>query len=332
MSEPDEFTVAWICALTTEFVAASALLDEEYPDIRTVSKHDDNNYKLGRFGQHRVVIAVLPRGEYGLASAAGVARDIMHTFRNLRFGLMVGIGGGAPTSKCPMRLGDVVVSQPIGGHGGVFQYDFGKAVQEQKFIHTGHLNQPPRLLLSAIARLSGDHELDGHKIQQNVTAALQLRPRLRKKYGKPAAETDRLYRSHVIHPNNTDVPCSELCSGNDTDMVLREDRSSEDDDPGVYYGLIASANSLMKDATVRDKFAQENSVLCFEMEAGGLMNQFPCLVIRGICDYADTHKNKAWQGYAAMTAAAYAKELMSRIAPEDVTSTPKLSELIEGST
>jgi hypothetical protein len=51
------------------------------------------------------------------------------------------------------------------------------------------------------------------------------------------------------------------------------------------------------------------------MEAAGLMNDFPCLVIRGICDYADSHKNNTWQPYAAATAAAYAKEVLSVIPP-----------------
>jgi nucleoside phosphorylase len=74
----------------------------------------------------------------------------------------------------------------------------------------------------------------------------------------------------------------------------------------------------MKDATVRDTLVEEKGVLCFEMEAAGLMNHFPCLVIRGICDYADSHKNKRWQGYAAMVAAAYAKDILSRIAPNRV--------------
>jgi len=59
-------------------------------------------------------------------------------------------------------------------------------------------------------------------------------------------------------------------------------------------------------------------VLCFEMEAAGLMNSFPCLVIRGICDYADSHKNKKWQAYAAATAAACAKEVLSVIPPAEV--------------
>jgi nucleoside phosphorylase len=58
------------------------------------------------------------------------------------------------------------------------------------------------------------------------------------------------------------------------------------------------------------------------MEAAGLMDNFPCLVIRGICDYADSHKNKQWQGYAAATAAAYAKELLSMIHPSQVEETP----------
>lgn len=74
----------------------------------------------------------------------------------------------------------------------------------------------------------------------------------------------------------------------------------------------------MKDALFRDKLVSEMGALCFEMEAAGLMNHFPCLVIRGICDYADSHKNDEWQGYAAMSAAAYAKDLLCRIAPQQV--------------
>ncbi len=86
----------------------------------------------------------------------------------------------------------------------------------------------------------------------------------------------------------------------------------------IHYGLIASSDKLMKDATIRDKLAREEGVLCFEMEAAGLMNHFPCLIIRGICDYAGSHKNKEWQGFAAMTAAAYAKELLQKIVPTEI--------------
>jgi nucleoside phosphorylase len=74
----------------------------------------------------------------------------------------------------------------------------------------------------------------------------------------------------------------------------------------------------MKDANIRGTLAEKHDILCFEMEAAGLMNSFPCLVIRGICDYADSHKNDEWQGYAAMAAAAYAKDLLKRILVERV--------------
>jgi hypothetical protein len=66
----------------------------------------------------------------------------------------------------------------------------------------------------------------------------------------------------------------------------------------------------MRDGVTREKLRKELNILCFEMEAAGLMDNFPCLVVRGISDYADTHKNKQWQDYAAATAAAYAKELL----------------------
>jgi hypothetical protein len=71
----------------------------------------------------------------------------------------------------------------------------------------------------------------------------------------------------------------------------------------------------MVNAVTRDKLAKELGVLCFEMEAAGLMNTFPCVVIRGICDYCDSHKNGIWKPYASAMAATYAKRLLN-IIPE----------------
>jgi nucleoside phosphorylase len=67
----------------------------------------------------------------------------------------------------------------------------------------------------------------------------------------------------------------------------------------------------MKDSDTRDRLAEQYGILCFEMEAAGIMDGLPTLIIRGICDYCDSHKHKEWQGYAALTAAAYAKVLLS---------------------
>ncbi|KAF1990925.1 hypothetical protein K402DRAFT_438562 [Aulographum hederae CBS 113979] len=81
----------------------------------------------------------------------------------------------------------------------------------------------------------------------------------------------------------------------------------------------------------RDQISSDfGDVLCFEMEAAGLMNSFPCLVIRGICDYADSHKNKKWQPYAAATAAAYAKELLLVIPAADIAKTQTMDEATRG--
>ena len=70
-------------------------------------------------------------------------------------------------------------------------------------------------------------------------------------------------------------------------------------------------------------------MLCFEMEAAGLMNSFPCLVVRGICDYADSHKNKTWQAYAAGSAAACAKEVLLVIPPAEIAKTRTVNETIK---
>lgn len=128
MSGPILYTVGWINAISTEQTAARQFLDEQHDQPEYVSPHDNNSYTLGRIGKHNVVIATLPDGEYGECSAAAVARDMLSSFPNVRVALMVGIGGGAPSPKHDIRLGDVVVSSPAGGDGGVFYYDFGKAI------------------------------------------------------------------------------------------------------------------------------------------------------------------------------------------------------------
>jgi hypothetical protein len=101
------YTVGWICAISTEYVAAQAFLDEEHEGPKYVSLNDNNDYTLGKVGKHNIVIAVLPDGEYGTSSAASVARDMLHSFPNVRIGLMVSIGGGAPSPSLEaMERGD----------------------------------------------------------------------------------------------------------------------------------------------------------------------------------------------------------------------------------
>ncbi|KAL5095273.1 hypothetical protein Trisim1_000049 [Trichoderma cf. simile WF8] len=314
----DDYTVGWICAITIEHVAACVFLDEKHEPPDHVSTNDDNDYVLGRIGKHNIVIAVLPYGEYGLSSAASVARDMLHTFPNIRIGLMVGIGGGAPTEKHDIRLGDVVVSVSRDGKGSVFQYDFEDTIRNETFQQTGFLNQTPTILRTAVSGLESQYEIEEHQIQETINSIFHKKPHLRKKYNRPNPATDRLYQSNIIHPLAEDINCSTHCGEGAPNLIVRSRRDGNEDDPMIHYGLIASSNQLMRNADIRDKLAAERDILCFETEAAGLMNHFPCLVIRGICDYADTHSNVEWRGYAAMAAAAYAKDLLYRIPPNRV--------------
>lgn len=330
MSNPQNYTVGWICALGTEYVAAQVFLDEKHEGPESVSVNDNNDYTLGRVGKHNVVIAVLPDGEYGIVTAAGVARDMLHSFPNVRIGLMVGIGGGVPSQRHDIRLGDVVVSSPRDGKGGVYQYDYGKTIQDQSFKQTGFLNQPPTVLRTAVSGLKAQHEIEGHQIKEAVSAVLAEKTRLQKKYMQPDAGSDKLYKAEIVHPPTSEDSCVSTCGDDPPKLVQRLARAEDADNPQIHYGLIASGSQLMKDALIRDKLGAEQDILCFEMEAAGLMNNFPCLVIRGICDYADSHKNKVWQGYAAMVAAAYAKDLLHRIAPNKIEAERTINEVILG--
>lgn len=331
MSNPKDYTILWICALPLEYVAAQAFLDQEDPKfgVGEISNDDTNAYTLGQIAGHKVVLAVLPKGEIGVGSAASVITHIIRSFPNIRIGLLVGVGGGAPTKDHDIRLGDIVVSSPKDGRSGIYHHDFGKETQETGFQQTGFLNQPPDIVRTAVAALEAKHTLKGHTINQSIEHAMIKNPRLRTRgFARPSPTSDRLHKSDVLH-SAIGESCTGCCENDPHNLVLRRQRGDDDDDPAIYYGLIGSGNKLIRNALMRDKLARDPGILCFEMEAAGIMNRMPCLVIRGICDYCDSHKSKDWQGYAAMTAAAYTTELLSEILPKHVEKVEVLANSLE---
>lgn len=310
MPKREDYTVGLICALSVEMTAAQATFDVAHDAPARVSSDQafafkPNSYRFGKIGVHNVVIVCLPRGLYGTVSAARVLDDMLSGFRGIKFGLLVGIGGGVPSKENDIRLGDVVVSTPTATYPGVIQYDFGKAVGDGQFQRCGTLNKPPEELLSAVASLDSDHKMNGNKLSEHINCMLKNHPIMYNEFSRPG--TDSLYNADYEHISEGAV-CSK-CDA--TKLEIRQPRLSED--PVIHYGLIASGNQVMKHGPTRDRLGREYGVLCFEMEAAGLMDSFKLLVIRGICDYADSHKNKHWQGYAAATAAAYAKELLESL-------------------
>ncbi|ORY67765.1 ankyrin repeat-containing domain protein [Pseudomassariella vexata] len=329
----DQYTVGWIAALPIERAAATAMLDEQHkkPLDFIQPPNDTNSYTWGQIAEHNVVIALLPLGVYGTTSAATTATHMLSSFPQIRVGLMVGIGAGIPRpdQEIDIRLGDIVISQPSGRSGGVIQYDFGKAKTGDRFERTGSLNSPPQALLNALAALQAQHEF-GSKIPKILQDMLEKHPQLARatprkpSYAYQGREHDKLFNPAYEHTQGKN------CDKCDSEQeVKREERELLD--PEIYYGLIASGNKLIRDVTTRDSILSEldDNCICFEMEAAGLMNNFPCIVVRGICDYADSHKNDRWQRYAAATAAAYAKEFLGVVPGEDVERTRRAAEMIE---
>ncbi|KAJ0160873.1 Ankyrin-3 [Colletotrichum tanaceti] len=297
----EDYTVGWVCALPKEMTAARLMLDDLHESLAKIPG-DENTYTFGNIRDHNIVIACLPSGQYGITSAAIVAENMRRSFPSIRFRLMVGIGGGAP-DKHDVRLGDVVVSHPTATSSGVVPYNFGKTVQAGRFEQTGFLNKPPRELLAVVAKLRADDSSLPDRISATL-GRLQERDPSSAAFTKPPDDPDRLFDAAYDH-----IEGENACAKCEASKLLERPRRPSHH-PKIHYGVIASADQVMKHGLTRRQLADDHNPLCFEMEAAGLMDSFPCLVIRGICDYSDSHKAKAWQEYATATAAAYARELI----------------------
>ncbi|KAL7943731.1 ankyrin repeat-containing domain protein [Trichoderma barbatum] len=321
-----DYTIGWVCALRKEQTAATAMLDVIHDDLPNPLK-DPNAYTLGSIGKHNIVIACLPEGKYGTNAAATAVTWMASAFPSVKFSLMVGIGGGIPSNK--IRLGDIVVSKPDSCFPGVIQWDCGKIEQGGIIEHTGSLNNPPTALLTSLAKLGTKREMEGSQIPNHLAVMREKWPALATKYTHLESLRDTLFADdcpHIEGPStrNSAQESKTYSTGTEEDDEEEEEttdcrlcdmtkaRKRKPRATRIHYGLIASGNMVVKEAQFRNRLNERfsNKILCVEMEVAGLMNDFPCLVIRGICDYADSHKNKAWQEYAAAVAAAFAKELL----------------------
>lgn len=292
-----DYTIGWVCALPIEMAAAEAMLDSIHVSLPR-KEGDPNTYTFGRVGEHNVVIACLPASQYGTNNAATVASNMSRSFSSITIRLMVGIGGGVPDGGIDIRLGDVVVGNEV------MQYDLGKVLPDGQFQRTGRTTTPPHTILTAVSKLQADYESEPSRIPSILLDMLDRSEQMTS-YARPSLP-DRLFRHTYKHTQEMDS--CERCSL--SEVLERPHRETAN--PRIHYGKIASGNQVVKDGEARAKMAKELGIICFEMEAAGL-HDFPCLAIRGICDYSDSHKNKAWQKYSAAVAAAYAKELLSVI-------------------
>jgi nucleoside phosphorylase len=180
------------------------------------------------------------------------------------------------------------------------------------------------MLLKAMKRVKADHRFSKSKFLDFLHEVMNKMKDLPEIEGFefPGRQQDLLFNADYFHVEGEDCQNCDI-----QQTVNRLHRTSEN--PVIHYGLIASGNAAMRSAQRRDELRDAHDVLCFEMQAAGLMNYFPCVVIRGICDYADGHQNKQWQPYAAVAAAAYAKDLLRVIHPGEVTNFEAAAEMIK---
>ena len=199
-------------------------------------------------------------------------------------------------------------------------YAFGKRLSNGYFERTCQLNSPPNALLGAVQEMERLHD-DPNKLDR--IADHMKRMDNMPKYQRPGQ--DRLYCADYEHRRaNDNEENEENCSNCESNRLVQREERRSIREVEVHYGTIASGNSVMRDAEMRDRHAKDRelNVLCFEMEAAGVVNNLPCMTIRGICDYSDSHKNDNWQNYAALAAAAYARELLIVLNPQNVVVMP----------
>ncbi|KAM0334755.1 hypothetical protein ACHAPQ_004940 [Fusarium lateritium] len=336
-----DFRFAIVCALPREADAVTLLFDHFWDQDRDPygrADGDTNTYITGCIGEHNIVLAVLPN--IGTISAAATAARLRSSYTGLKLAILVGICGGVPRiADFDALLGDVVVSKTI------IQYDYGRqypgrfAVKKTVEDSLGRANNDIRTLLAVF-----ETELMRERLQVEASrhlAHLQKAAKTKRRranYQYPGAEEDKLFSPTYTHrhrewcsvcSNDTGIFCEATsktscaeakCDVNN--LVVRErlaelvQASGGAFRPEIFIGRIGSGNTVMKSGEDRDRIAIANNLVAFEMEGAGVWDEVPSIVVKGICDYADSHKNEAWQDFAAATAASLG--VLSMIPQADV--------------
>lgn len=333
-----DFKIAIICALTLESDAIQDVFDKRWDEIKYGKMPGDpNQYTLGVIGRHHVVVVHMPG--MGKSNGASVAANCRASFPSLGLVLVVGICGGAPFTRSggEIVLGDIIVSD------GLIQYDFGRQFPDRFVRKNDTISKPNAEILSFLAKMKG--RWSTNRLKERTAVHLEY---LRKATGLeeiakyPGAMKDKLYEPTYRHKHQAAADCDvcnrcrtrmdpvceaaltldcESLQCNARHLVARKRLAVVADEindqrttvrPSIHFGLYASGDKVMKSGEEREVIAKNEGVIAFEMEGSGVWEVFPgrCLVIKAVCDYADSHKNKRWQSYAAASAAACTKAFL----------------------
>jgi nucleoside phosphorylase len=323
----DGFEIALICALSLEASCVQAMFDKFWKDYGKV-REDRNAYTVGLIGKHNVVLAHMPG--MGAISAGAAAMTLRASFPKIKLALVIGICGGVPygIDQGEIVLGDVIISQAL------IQYDFGRQYPQgfkRKDSLRDNFGRPTPEIRAIQAMLETDQYKQ--KMQDNIVTFLEEIQKKVPNTKPPARENDILHDSSYLHKHHASMSCEcgegdQICEaalqmecedlGCETPMRINRNRLiNATTQPVVHFGIMGSGNTVMKSGQHRDQVAKADGIIAFEMEGAGVWDCFPTIVIKGVCDYADSHKRKGWQQYAAATAAACMKAFLLEWSLED---------------
>lgn len=334
-----EFEIAIICALGSEYAAVEEIVDEfwdDQGDIYGKAPEDRNNYSTGRIGRHDVVLLSLT--ERGKIEASRAAADMRLSYTGVKLALFVGVCGAVPQYTHGMGIREILLGDVIVGHTS-FPYDFGRLYGDRfrpKTVEIGSLARS-RKEIRALTNIYEQRRTKGilenrlGQILKDVQASVAKKG-YPGEYDCPGIDEDKLFKPDYRHRHldRSDCECSGssrdidlVCDGaikatcaelqcDEREMVVRKRKRLPDTMPMLHVGSIASGDWVMKSGTKRDEVAKSHGVISFEMEGAGIWDELPCLVVKGVADYADSHKSKDWQRYAAATAACATKAILER--------------------
>jgi len=318
-----DFDIAIICALQLEADAVESFFDRFWDEEYGKAAGDNNAYRTGVIANHNVVLTYMPG--IGKAHTARVAANFKSSFQAIRLALIVGICGGVPEETGNgIYLGDIVISDEI------LTYDFGKmypgGFQRKETVASSSLHSEVPAFLRKLRSPEGRRKLLG-KTSHHLTE-LQAQS---EGYHCPGRRQDQLFQPTYHHKHHGSSKCKR-CKKNEpckkaqestcetlncdpTKLIRRSRKNPNGID--IHFGRIASGDIVMKSGVERDRIAKEDTVIAFEMEGAGVCGSMPFIVIKGVCDYADSHKNKKWQKHTAGAAAACMRSLLEQWAPVD---------------
>ncbi|KAI9902526.1 hypothetical protein N3K66_001878 [Trichothecium roseum] len=301
-------------------------------------------------GNYNVILVLLSMGKAN-AAAAAAATSMRSSYRKVQLTLLVGVCGAAPCNRgSEILLGDVIISKIV------VQHDFGRCHPhgfKRKDRVEDILGRPGRDIRNLMSLFETDRGID--RLEERTAHFLQqLRDKVawtkrQGKYDHPGVDKDKLFKAEHRHKHHaaltcacykghagSDPVCEEALALSCTELGcddkflverrrLREiTQQMEQDDsdralarPAVHVGAVASGDAVVKSATYRDEMAKKTGVIGFEMEGAGVWDSMPCIIVKGVADYADCHKNKDWQDFAAATAASTCKAILESYTRSD---------------